>query len=260
MNSQHDEQVKSLSSIIKGNPYPGRGIFIGTSPCGNRAIVVYFIMGRSDNSRNRIFEIKDADLYTAPFDPDLVRDPSLIIYRAMSYNGKRLIVSNGNQTDSILQGEKKGLDFDHSLMMRAFEPDGPHFTPRISAIMNFNKGEFDYEMSILKASDRLGSHCYRQFFHYPMEKGLGHFISTYVTDGNPLPSFAGEPIKAKLFDPEEAHEHEDNKCGGHGIPALAENIWQSLDKDNRVSMLLRAIDLRDGAYTDFVFNRNENKE
>ncbi len=250
-------KTPDFSSVLKANSYPGRGIFVGTSPCGNRALVVYFIMGRSRNSRNRVFESKSGDLYTAPFDPLAVQDPSLIIYRAMTMDENRLIISNGDQTDTIVDGEKQGLSFDQALMSRQFEPDEPNFTPRISAILNFKQGTFNYEMSILKACDDKGSACNRYFFHYPAEKGLGRFISTYREDGNPLPSFEGEPMRVSLFDSNEAHDHENNKCQGMGIPGLAGKLWESLDPDNKVSMILRAIDLRDLSYRDFVFNKNE---
>lgn len=239
------KNLQSLSQLVKGNPYPGRGIFVGMSKEGDKALVAYFIMGRSSNSRNRIFITRDTDLYTRPYDNSKVEDPSLIIYRALSANERRLIVSNGDQTDTILEGEKKGLSFHDALMTRKFEPDEPNWTPRISAILRFNKNSFDYEMSILKAGDPEGKSCQREFFAYEAQAGKGHFISTYITDGSPLPSFEGEPKEVKV---------------DSDLSNFAEDLWLSLDKNNKVSLYLRFIDLKTGHYGERIFNAREEKE
>lgn len=233
---------QSLSQLVQGNPYPGRGIFVGMSPGGDKALIAYFIMGRSANSRNRVFVLKDGDLFTQPFDLSQVEDPTLIIYRAMTARDDRLIITNGDQTDTIAQGEEAGLSFDQALMTRKFEPDGPNWTPRISAILRFAKDSFTYEMSILKAGDPEGKTCTREFFQYEPQAGKGHFLSTYVTDGNPLPSFDGEPEEVDIPSP---------------LTHFCDDLWAALDPDNRVSLYLRFTDLKTGHFEERIFNARE---
>lgn len=238
-----NQERLSLSQLVQGNPYPGRGIFVGMSPEGEKAMVAYFIMGRSANSRNRVFVLKDKDLFTQPFDLSLVEDPRLIIYRAMTANEERLIVTNGDQTDTLVQGEKQALSFDQALMTRRFEPDGPNWTPRISAILRFEEGSFTYEMSILKAGDPEGKTCQRAFFHYEPQPGKGHFLSTYCTDGSPLPSFMGEPKEVAIEPP---------------LSHFCDQLWQALDPENKVSLYVRYIELKTGHFEERIFNaRNE---
>ena len=230
-----------ISDLIKGNSYVGRGIIIGKSEDGNSAVVAYFIMGRSANSRNRVFAEKDGDLFTEPFDITKVVDPSLIIYRAMAQLDNNLIVTNGDHTDTIVDGLKRGESFSDALKTREFEPDAPNFTPRISGIVDFKDGNFDYEMSILKSADEKGSACSRFNFAYPAIAGVGHFIHTYITDGNPLPTFSGEPERVKI--PNDAK-------------AFADEIWQALDGENKISLFVRFIDLKTGKQEDILINRN----
>ena len=184
-------KINDIAELITGNPYVGRGIVAGLSADGGRAVSAYFIMGRSANSRNRIFAKRGGDLYTEPFDASKVEDPSLIIYAAVRETDGGLIVTNGDQTDTIYDGLAAGKSFEESLESRCFEPDCPNFTPRISAYLSFGE-KYSYRMSILKSIDAEGSDCARYSFSYPAKAGLGHFIHTYVTDGNPIPTFQGE--------------------------------------------------------------------
>lgn len=234
-------KIYSPSELLSGNPYPGRGIVVGTTPDGKKAVSAYFIMGRSANSRNRVFEQKGEDLYTKPFDEKLVSDPSLIIYRAAAVYENRFIVTNGDQTDTVYEGLKKGISFAESLTARTFEPDAPNFTPRISAMQTFDNGGFEYEMSILRSADETGTKCERFHFAYPAVPGLGHFIHTYVTDGNPLPAFCGEP---------------ERMATDNDIDVFANAVWNALDENNRISLFVRFEDLASRKAEIRLFNKN----
>ena len=213
-----------LPDILKANAYPGRGIFLGMTPDG-RPLAGYFIMGRSQNSRNRVFIREGEGLLIRPYDEKLVSDPSLIIYHPVRQLGRQLIVTNGDQTDTVFEALISGGSFESALRGRAFEPDAPNFTPRISGIMNLETGH--YKLSILRASDEAGSACDRLFYEYAAQSGVGHFIHTYETDGNPLPSFYGEPAQINVPD---------------DIEAFGEAIWQALHPDNKIALYLRAGD------------------
>ncbi len=234
-------EIKPIGERIAGNPYVGRGIVIGKTEDGKCAATAYFIMGRSENSRNRVFTNKDGDIYTEPFDASKVEDPSLIIYAALRTYKNQLIVTNGDQTDTIYKGLREGKEFEKSLRTRAFEPDAPNLTPRISGILNFAGGDFTYKMSILKSLDAEGSDCARYTFDYPTKAGLGHFIHTYVTDGNPIPTFQGEPERISI------------PCD---IDALTKDIWENLDENNKISLYVRYTNLADGTYTERMINKN----
>ncbi len=232
--------IPNISDRIKGNPYVGRGIVSGMSPSG-KAVIAYFIMGRSQNSRNRIFTEKSGSVFTEPFDATKVIDPSLIIYAAVRTEGNNLIVTNGNQTDTIAEGLKAGKSFSEALESRCFEPDGPNWTPRISSLVKFDAGKFSYEMSILKSIDAEGSDCARFSFSYPAKSGLGHFIHTYVTDGNPIPTFQGEPERVAVPD---------------DIDAFADEIWNNLDDGNKISLYVRYTDPATGLFASRLINKN----
>ena len=234
-------RIHDIKTLITGNPYVGRGILIGKTPDGRQAVTAYFIMGRSDNSRNRVFVERDGALYTEPFDPSRVKDPSLIIYAALRQYENKLIVTNGDQTDTVYEGLQAGKSFSEALMSRCFEPDGPNFTPRISGMLTFGDGDFTSEMSILKSIDQDGSDCARYTFSYPAKAGLGHFIHTYVTDGNPLPTFQGEPERVGTMD---------------DIDEFSEALWNALDENNRISLYVRYTDLQTGAVSETVINKN----
>ncbi len=233
--------VPSFAQLAGGNPYVGRGIVTGTSSDGKYGVCAYFIMGRSENSRNRVFAKKGDDLYTEPFDLSKVKDPALIIYRALTSVGNTLIVTNGDQTDTVAEGLRAGKSFSESLASRAFEPDAPNFTPRISAVMRFGQ-PFTYEMSILKSIDEKGSDTARFTFSYPSVPGLGHFLHTYVTDGDPIPTFLGEPERVAV---------------GPDAGQFADEIWKSLDGANKISLYVRYTDLSTGEYTDRLINKNK---
>lgn len=228
--------------IEKGNPYCGRGIVIGKSADGTKACTAYFIMGRSANSRNRIFTEKDGAVYTEPFDASKVEDPSLIIYAAVREYGDNLIVTNGDQTDTIYEGLEQGKSFSQALTSRQFEPDAPNLTPRISGMLSFGGGDFSYEMSILKSADPEGSACSRFTFSYPSIAGVGHFLHTYVTDGSPLPTFQGEPERVQIAD---------------DIDEMTEAIWNALDEDNKISLYVRYTDLATGEISENLVNKNK---
>ena len=191
-------ETPSIAERIRGNAYPGRGIVLGLSEDGTRAVAAYFIMGRSANSRNRIFTVKNGEVFTEPFDVSKVEDPSLIIYAALRQYENRLIVTNGDQTDTVYEGLAAGKSFSEALLARRFEPDRPNFTPRISGVMTLDPACPSYEMSILKSIDEDGSDCARYTFSFPAKPGLGHFLHTYVCDGNPIPTFQGEPERICL--------------------------------------------------------------
>lgn len=235
-------KINSIYDVLKSNSYAGRGIAIGKTPDGKKAAAAYFIMGRSENSRNRVFEEQGTDVYTKPFDESKVTDPSLIIYRAVAVFENKLIVTNGDQTDTVYDGYASGVGFSDILKTRTFEPDEPNFTPRISAAAEFSDGDFTYEMSILKSIDKEGSDAARYTFSYPSKAGLGHFIHTYDSDGNPLPTFSGEPRRF-------ATEND--------IDVFAEKLWASLDSDNKISLYVRYIDLSSGDTESRMINKNK---
>jgi len=234
-------KINDIGELINGNPYVGRGIVLGKSADGKKAAAAYFIMGRSSNSRNRIFTEKDGVIYTEPFDASKVEDPSLIIYAAVRTLDNKLIVTNGDQTDTIHDGMAQGKTFSQSLESRCFEPDAPNLTPRISGIIAFADGDFTYEMSILKSIDAEGTDCARFTFDFPSKAGLGHFIHTYVTDGNPIPTFQGEPERVAIPD---------------DMDEFAEKIWNNLDADNKISLYVRYTDLATGEINSKIINKN----
>ena len=234
-------KINSIPELIEGNPYVGRGIVAGLTPDGKRAVAAYFIMGRSANSRNRVFTVKNGEVFTEPFDASKVEDPSLIIYAAVRSLDNILIVTNGDQTDTIYDGLKAGKSFSASLRSREFEPDAPNLTPRISAMLSFDEGKLLYKMSILKSADPEGTACNRYTFSYEPIAGLGHFIHTYVTDGNPIPTFQGEPERMAM----------DND-----IDAFTKARWENLDENNKISLYTRYIDLASGEYEERLINKN----
>ena len=234
-------KINNIGELIKDNPYVGRGIVIGKSENKKYAVSAYFIMGRSNNSRNRVFTKRGEDLYTEPYDASKVEDPSLIIYAAIRKTEDGLIVTNGDQTDTVYDGLKAGLSFSDSLKSREFEPDAPNLTPRISGYLTFKENDFSYEMSILKSADPLGTACNRYTFSYAALPGLGHFIHTYVTDGNPIPTFQGEPERVAIPD---------------DIDALTNDLWTNLNEDNKISLYVRYTDLASGEITERLINKN----
>lgn len=193
-------KINNIEDLLSNNTYPGRGLIVGKTPDGTKSVAAYFIMGRSENSRNRIFVDKNDAVFTEPFDPSKVEDPSLIIYAAVRHYEQNLIVTNGDQTDTIYDGLKAGKTFAESLESRDFEPDGPNWTPRISALLTYTNEDFDYQMNILKSIDAEGSATARHTYHFPSVAGLGHFLHTYVCDGNPIPTFQGEPERIAIDD------------------------------------------------------------
>ena len=234
-------KINTPEELIQGNSYVGRGIVIGKTPDASRAVIAYFIMGRSENSRNRVFAEEDGVLYTRPFDESKVADPSLIIYAAMRSFDNKLIVTNGDQTDTIYNGLAAGKSFGQALESRQFEPDAPNLTPRISGMLNFDNNDFTYQMSILKSADPEGTACNRYLFSYPALPGLGHFIHTYVCDGSPIPTFQGEPERMAI--PDDAEE-------------FTRRLWNSLDENNRISLYVRTVDLKTGAVENRLINKN----
>ena len=235
-------KINDMGQLINGNPYVGRGIVIGKTADGKKAAAAYFIMGRSANSRNRVFTIKEGEIFTEPFDASKVEDPSLIIYAAIRSFENKLIVTNGDQTDTIYDGLKAGKSFSQALTAREFEPDAPNLTPRISGMLSFADSDFSYEMSILKSADAEGTACNRYTFSYAALNGLGHFIHTYVTDGNPIPTFQGEPERVAIPD-----------C----IDSFTSSIWENLDENNKISLYTRYIDLETGSYEERLINKNK---
>lgn len=232
-------ETKTVKELLEGNSYPGRGIIIGSTP-GGKAVIAYFIMGRSVNSRNRVFKMTNDGLFTEPFDASKVADPSLIIYRAVGSFENNTVVTNGDQTDTVLSALKVGGTFEGALATREFEPDAPNFTPRISGMVTYDGDGFTYKMSILKAADAEGKACARFFYNYPAAPGVGHFIHTYVGDGNPLPTFQGEPERVTV--PED-------------VESFANELWNSLDPDNKISLYVSAVAESDE--TEWIFNKNQ---
>lgn len=235
-------EINDIAKLIEGNSYVGRGIVIGKSADGKKACSAYFIMGRSANSRNRIFAERDGVLYTEPFDASKVEDPSLIIYAAVREYENKLIVTNGDQTDTIYNGLAEGKCFASALKSRKFEPDAPNLTPRISGMLSFENGDFTYDMSILKSADADGSACNRYTFSYEPLAGLGHFIHTYVCDGNPIPTFQGEPERVAI----------DND-----IDVFTNKLWNALDENNKISLYVRYTNLENGKTESRLINKNK---
>ena len=235
-------KVNEASELLAGNTYPGRGIIIGKTEDGKKAAIAYFIMGRSENSRNRVFkEVGDA-VVTEPFDYSKVEDPSLIIYSAIRKYENKLIVTNGDQTDTIYNFVSDCGCFKQALKTREFEPDAPNFTPRISGMLTFNDGDFKYQMSILKSADEKGTACNRYFYEYAPLNGLGHFIHTYVCDGNPIPTFQGEPERVRI-----------PNC----IDEFTNTIWNNLNEQNKISLYVRYVDLATGSVENRMINKNQ---
>lgn len=232
----------SLEQELRTNAYPGRGIVLGRSRDGSKAVAAYFIMGRSTNSRNRVFVQDGEGIRTQAFDPSKLTDPSLIIYAPVKVLGNKTIVTNGDQTDTIYSGMDKQLTFEQSLRCREFEPDGPNYTPRISGIMHIENGNYHYAMSILKSSNGNPAACNRFTFAYETPlAGEGHFLHTYLHDGDPLPSFEGEPRLVEI--PDE-------------LTAFTNLIWNSLNAENKVSLFVRFIDIASGKYETKIVNKN----
>lgn len=236
-------KVKSLTQTLSENSYPGRGIILGRSEDGKNVAIAYFIMGRSENSRNRVF-VEDGDgIRTEAFDPSKMTDPSLIIYAPVRVLGNKTIVTNGDQTDTVYAGLDKQQTFEQSLREREFEPDAPNYTPRISGVVHIEKGHMNFALSILKSSEGEGDACNRFTFAYENPKaGRGRFIHTYMGDGDPLPSFEGEP---ELVDVK------------GGIKEFADSVWNSLNSENKVSLFVRYIDIESGKYETVIINRHE---
>jgi hypothetical protein len=234
-------EINDIAKLIEGNSYVGRGIVIGKTEDAKKACAAYFIMGRSQNSRNRVFAERDGVIYTEPFDATKVEDPSLIIYAALRRWENKLIVTNGDQTDTIYEGLKAGKSFSEALRARAFEPDAPNLTPRISGMLTFANGDFTYDMSILKSADAEGNACNRYTFEYASLAGLGHFIHTYVCDGNPIPTFQGEPERVKI---------------PNDIDLFTDALWNALDADNKISLYVCYTDLASGETETRLINKN----
>ena len=238
--------MSNLERELRENTYPGRGIVIGRSADGSKAVTAYFIMGRSSNSRNRVFVEDGEGIRTQAFDPSKMEDPSLIIYAPVRVLGNKTIVTNGDQTDTIYEGLDRQMTFEQSLRTREFEPDGPNYTPRISGVMHIENGKYNYAMSILKSDMGDPSSCLRFTFAFENPKaGQGRFIHTYDGDGSPLPSFTGEPTPVDLG-------------GGFtaDIDTFTDRIWDALNEDNKVSLFVRFINIADGTYETRIVNKN----
>ncbi len=231
-----------IEKELSTNSYPGRGIIIGTSECGKYAVTAYFIMGRSVNSRNRVFIEDGRGLRTQAHDPKLLSDPSLVIYAPVRVIENKTIVTNGDQTDTVYEFLEKGESFETALRTRTFEPDAPNFTPRISGMLEFENESFTYKMSILKSCEGNENYAEKFFFDYTSQKGIGHFIHTYKCDGDPrIPSFEGEPKRIVI-----------NK----GIEEFSDMLWTNLNEDNKVSLFVRYIDLKTGEEFTKITNKN----
>ena len=231
-----------IKQDLAGNSYPGRGIVIGQSADGKQAVIAYFIMGRSENSRNRVFVEEGAGIRTQAFDPAKLSDPSLVIYAPVRVLGEATIVTNGDQTDTIYDFLKEGKTFEEALRTRTFEPDGPNYTPRISGIVERRQGSFSYKLSILKSCDGDPDFAQRFFFEYAPKPGLGHFIHTYKQDGDPIPSYEGEPTPVLIEG---------------DIDAFTASLWENLNQDNKVSLFVRTIDLTTGGTETRIVNKNQ---
>ena len=235
-------KTNDITQLLSGNTYPGRGIIIGKTADGKCACAAYFIMGRSANSRNRIFTESGGEVRTEPYDITRVQDPSLIIYTALKSYQNNLIVTNGDHTDTVYNALSCGGTFEAALNTREFEPDAPNFTPRISGLLTFENGDFTYKMSILKSADDKGSACARYFYDYPSTAGLGHFIHTYLRDGDPIPSFIGEPERIQI---------------DSDIEYFTNSLWNALNDDNKISLYVRYVDLKTLKCENRLINKNK---
>ena len=236
-------EMISLAQELQENAYPGRGIVLGRSEDGTKAVAAYFIMGRSENSRNRIFVEEGEGIRTQAYDPSKLTDPSLIIYAPVRVLGHRTIVTNGDQTDTVYEGMEKGLTFEQSLRSREFEPDAPNYTPRISGLMELENGGYSYSLSILKSNNGDPACCNRYTFSYEnCAAGEGHFIHTYLHDGNPLPSFEGEPKLVAIPD---------------DMEKFTNMLWNNMNPENKVSLFVRYIDIATGKYETVIKNKNQ---
>ena len=231
-------KLYTMEQLLKNNAYPGRGIVLGLTPDGNKAVAAYFIMGRSVNSRNRIFVAEPDGIRTQAYDSALMKDPHLIIYHPVREAGCGLIVTNGDQTDTVWEYLTRGESWETALRSRCFEDDGPNWTPRISGLQS---RDGSYKMSVLKSDDPEGTACARYFYEYPGASGQGHFLHTYVQDGNPLPSFAGEPERVQI--PQE-------------IDDFTNELWENLNEDNKISLFVRYTDLKTGATEQRIVNKH----
>ena len=231
-----------IKQDLAGNSYPGRGIVIGQSADGKQAVIAYFIMGRSENSRNRVFVEEGEGIRTQAFDPAKLSDPSLVIYAPVRVLGEATIVTNGDQTDTVYDFLKEGKTFEEALRTRTFEPDGPNYTPRISGIVERRQGSFTYKLSILKSCDGDPDFAQRFFFEYAPKPGLGHFIHTYKQDGDPIPSYEGEPTPVLIEG---------------DIDVFTASLWENLNQDNKVSLFVRTIDLTTGGTETRIVNKNQ---
>lgn len=234
-------EINNIGKLIKDNSYVGRGIILGKSKDAKSAVFAYFIMGRSDNSRNRIFVENGSEVIIHPFDASKVEDPSLIIYSPVRKFENNLVVTNGDQTDTVIEFLEKGESFEAALETREFEPDGPNWTPRISGMFTFADGDFTYKMNILKSADAEGTACNRFNYSYKSLAGLGHFIHTYVCDGNPIPTFQGEPERVEI---------------PNDIDEFTNDIWINLNDANKISLYVRYINLETGEETNRMINKN----
>ena len=233
-------EIGNLAEMLANNTYPGRGIVLGVTPDGTKAVAAYFIMGRSVNSRNRVFVQEPDGIRTEAYDPALMKDPHLIIYHPVRQVGQGLIVTNGDQTDTIWEYLARGESWEAALRTRQFEDDGPNWTPRISGLQ---AGDGSYKMSILKAAGPEGSACARFFWEYPATSGLGHFLHTYVCDGNPvIPTFQGEPERVSIPD---------------DIEGFTKELWENLNENNKISLFVRYTDLKTGAYEQRIINKHQ---
>lgn len=231
-----------LKKELSANAYPGRGIVLGKSADGKSAVIAYFIMGRSENSRNRVFETQEDGIRTKAFDPAKLTDPSLVIYAPVRVLDSETVVTNGDQTDTVIEFLQDGGTFEEALRTRTFEPDGPNFTPRISGIVSVKEHDFTYKLSILKSTDGDPGAVQRYFFEYEPTTALGHFIHTYRCDGNPIPSYEGEPTPVVLEG---------------DIDAFAQDMWNHLNEENKVSLFVRYIDLETGTFESRIINKNK---
>ena len=233
-------EVLTMKERLTGNSYPGRGIVLGITPDGTKSVAAYFIMGRSVNSRNRVFVQEPDGIRTEAHDPALMKDPHLIIYHPVREIGKGIIVTNGDQTDTVWEYLAKGESWEAALRTRQFEDDGPNWTPRISGLQ---AGNGSYKMSILKSADAEGSACARFFWEYPAIAGLGHFLHTYVCDGNPIiPTFQGEPERVSIPD---------------DIAVFTKELWENLDENNKISLFVRYTDRKTGVYEQQIINKHQ---
>ncbi len=233
-------KTDDLSQLLSNNTYPGRGIILGITPSGKHAVAAYFIMGRSVNSRNRVFVQEPDGIRTEAYDPSLMKDPHLIIYHPVREAGCGLIVTNGDQTDTVWEYLSRGESWEAALRTRMFEDDSPNWTPRISGLL---AGDGSYKMSILKSADADGTACARFFYEYPAIAGLGHFLHTYVCDGAPvIPTFQGEPERVQMYD---------------NMEEFTNMLWTHLNPDNKISLFVRYIDLQTGAYEQKIINKHQ---